>query len=173
MNKRVVLAAAAAMVGVGLLGSAQVFAESSSSQNPSSSLVQRIADKFGLKASDVQAVVDQSKKDSEAQRETNYESQLSQYVKDGKITEAQKQLIIAKHKELETSLQANMQNMKSMTPDELKAFAQNKMQDLRNWSKQTGIDFRYLLGKGQIVLKDLPVPSNITVPFPAPNLGSN
>jgi len=131
MKKKILLTTAvAAIIGATLLTSTQVFAQTTAStQSPMSSLVQKIADKFGLKKDDVQAVFDQSRQEMQAQRETLYEAELSTLVTNGKVTEAQKQLIIAKHKELVTNRQLNKN-------------AEQK--SLADWAKQNGIDAQYL-----------------------------
>ena len=136
-----------ALVGTVLFGAVNTFAQDTASdQNPMASLVQKIADKFGLKKEDVQAVFDQDRQERQVQMQTRFEEQLSQDVKDGKITEDQKQLIIAKRKELEANRQTNMESMKNMTDDERKAAMEKEKQELENWAKENGIDFQYLFG---------------------------
>ena len=124
MNKKLIVVAITALTVAGaiLATSTQV-----SAQNSVSSLVQKIADKFGLKKEDVQAVFDQAKTDRMAQRQTMFEDELTQLVKDGKISENQKQLIINKRKEL-------MTNRKT------------KRSELQDWAKQNNIDLKYLMG---------------------------
>lgn len=110
------------------------------------SLVQMIASKFGLKTADVQSVVDQHRQQMQAKHETNYEARLTQLVKDGKITEAQKQLILTKHKELETKREENRNKMKDMTPEQRKAAMQAEKTEIETWAKQNNIDVKYLFG---------------------------
>lgn len=64
------------------------------------SMVQRLAQRFGLKESDVQTVFDSAKNDRMARMQARQEQRLTQEVKDGKITEAQKTAILAKQKDL-------------------------------------------------------------------------
>lgn len=152
MNKKILLTSLTVVaLGAGLLTTTRVFAQTST--DPMSSIVQKIADKFGLNKSDVQAVFDQDRADRKTAMEQKFEKQLDQDVKDGKITEAQKQLIIAKRKELETTRQNNMQNMQGKSKDEIKAGMEaNKAtmeaerKSLEDWAKQNGIDVKYLMG---------------------------
>ena len=117
MNKLLLIILAVSLLGVGLLTSTTVLAQTTTdNQNQMSSLVSKLAEKFGLNQGEVQAVFDQERSQRHAQMETLFEQQLTQDVKDGKITEAQKQLIIAKRQELQA------------------------------WASQNNIDLRYLRG---------------------------
>jgi hypothetical protein len=152
MNTKILLTGlTVAVLSVGVFTSTRVFAQTSS--DPTSSIVQKIAEKFGLNKSDVQAVFDQERSDRKADMESKFEAQLDQNVKDGKITEAQKQLIISKRKELETTRQSQMQNMQGKSPDEMKTAMEAKKSTmesertaLEDWAKQNGIDVKYLMG---------------------------
>lgn len=166
MNKKILITAIlVSVLGIGIFSSTKVLAQNIlNGQNPMSSLVQKIADKFGLKKEDVQAVFDQDRAEHQvemeakraerqAEMETKYKAQLDQDVKDGKITEAQKELILAKRKELEASRQAEMQNMQGKTAEERKAAMEakktemeKKRKELEDWAKQNGIDLKYLMG---------------------------
>jgi polyhydroxyalkanoate synthesis regulator phasin len=109
------------VIGDGAWVTTSAFAQSPTpGQDPVTSLVQKIAQKFGLREADVRAVFDQ-------------------YVKDGEITGAQKQLIIKKHKELVAELQTDMQSMKGKTPVERKAAVDAKRKALDDWEKQNGV----------------------------------
>jgi hypothetical protein len=148
LNKKIIITALAiATLGAGILTSSKVFAQTTpSGNNPMSTLIQKIATKFGLNTSDVQAVFDQDRTDQEAQQETDYEARLTQAVTDGKITEAQKQLILTKHKELEASRQNQMQNMQGKTDTERKAAMESERTALETWAKENNIDMSYLMG---------------------------
>lgn len=156
MRKSIIIPALAiTIVGTGVLASNKIFAQSTVTANPMSTVVQKIADKFGLNTTDVQAVFDQDRTDRQAEMETKYENQLTQFVTDGKITEAQKQLILSKHKELEAARQTERQRMEGMTDDERKAAMEanrTKMETersaLEEWASQNGIDMQYIMGFG-------------------------
>jgi hypothetical protein len=145
MGKKLLIAAAAVtIVGIGAFGVKGAVAQDV--QNGYTSLIQKIADKFHLNKDDVKAVFDQERADRMKQMETQYEARLDQLVKDGKINDAQKQLILAKHKELIANRQSAMQNFKTMTPDQRKAAMDQQHQDLQNWAKQNNIPLQYLMG---------------------------
>lgn len=148
MNKKILLTiAAVSIVGAGLLTSTTVFAQNTAEgQNPMTSLATKIADKFGLKKEDVQAVFDAERQERQKEMETRYEDELSQAVKDGKLTENQKSLIIAKQKELNSNRQTTMENMKNKTGDERKAAMKKERTDLETWAKENGIDIKYMRG---------------------------
>jgi membrane protein involved in colicin uptake len=152
MKKQLILTATVlTLVGASAFGATAAFAQGS---DPSSGLAQRIAEKFGLKQTDVQTVVDQYRTEERAERQaemqTKYEERLTQLVKDGKITEAQKQLILSKHAELQASREQEFTSFKNMTEDERKAAMEKKRSEMESWAKANGIDVQYVmpLGKG-------------------------
>jgi hypothetical protein len=154
MNKKIALAMLlVAVLGTGMFASTNVFAETAVDNNPMSALVQKIADKFGLKASDVQAIFTQDQVDRKTEMEKKFLEQLAQDVKDGKITDAQKQLIIAKRKEVEANHQTEMQTMQGKTEAERKTLMEanktkmdTERKALEDWAKQNEIDMKYLMG---------------------------
>ncbi|HSX29444.1 MAG TPA: hypothetical protein VLE73_02695 [Candidatus Saccharimonadales bacterium] len=114
------------IAGISSLGIATAATNSSSSD----SLVQKIATKFGLKESDVQAVFDQNKAAHDAERQQAMSDRLQAAVDAGKITAAQKTLIENKQKDLQTARQA-------------------EMKDLQAWADQQGIDVQYVMMHGR------------------------
>lgn len=164
-KKLIISALVLTIAGIGIFKSTQAFAQDTNN-NPFSTLVQKIADKFQLKKEDVQAVFDQDRTERKAQMETKraerqaegekkYLAQLDQWVKDGKITEAQKTLILNKHKELQSNRPSELQNMQGKTEEEKKAAMEakktemaTKRKELEDWAKQNDIDLQYLFGAG-------------------------
>lgn len=134
------------LVGAGLFGITNSYADTTPDQYPS--IVQKLVSKFNLNESEVKAVFDEDRTERKTQMEKNFEEQLTQLVKDGKITEAQKQLILAKHKELSSQRQSEMEAMKNLTPDERKAKMKTQRTELEKWAKDNGIDARYLMRFG-------------------------
>jgi hypothetical protein len=129
------------VIGSSLWATTQTFAQDT---NPQTSLVQKIADKFNLNKNDVQKVFDDQKTEHRTQMKQTLETRLSQLVKDGKITEDQKVKILAKFSEMEGNRQANMDKMKSMTPEERKTAMKTHKDELQSWAKDNGIDPQYL-----------------------------
>jgi hypothetical protein len=91
-------------------------------------------------------VFDQHRQQMQSNMEQKYEQHLDQLVKDGKITDAQKQLILAKHKEIVQKMQSNKDSFKNMTADQRKQAMQQEKTDLENWAKQNNIDLKYVVG---------------------------
>lgn len=152
-NKLILIALVLSVVGVGLAGSVKVYAQSS--VHPASALVHRLASRFGLQAGDVQAVFDADRSDRRAQMESKYETRLSQYVKEGKITEIQKQLILAKHEEIQKNRLSELEQFKSMNTDERIAARKARItsmdagrKSLEEWATSNGIDMQYVMGFG-------------------------
>lgn len=134
------------VAGAALFGSVSVYAQTPTGQ--SQSLVQKLAQKFGLKEADVQAVFDEDKNERHANMQARFEEQLNQAVKDGKINETQKQAIIKKMAELKAQKEASHAQEKTMTSEEHRAAYEAKRQDLESWAQQNGIDLNLLGGFG-------------------------
>lgn len=147
MNKKTLSAfAVVTVLGLGVLGASGVSAQNATNtQNPMTSLAQRIAERFNLSQSDVQAVFDEVRKEKPAKMQANSEAQLSQLVTEGKITEAQKQLILQKRAELDAQRAANKESSKNLSQDERKAKMQAEKTALETWAKENGIDPQYLM----------------------------
>jgi len=64
-------------------------------------IIERLAEKFGLKQADVQTVFEQERTQRQTQMQARFEERLTQAVKDGQITESQKTAILAKHQEMQ------------------------------------------------------------------------
>ena len=135
---------------VTVLGATALSASHAFAQTPTKtsfeSLIQKITDTFHLNKSDVQAVFDQHVKDHMAQRDDNFNARLDQAMKNGKITAAQKQLIVDKRKELQAKEQDFIKSLQGKTPAECKAAVQAQKQALIDWAKQNNIDEKYLFG---------------------------
>jgi len=116
--------------------------------NPMTALVSAIAQKFNLNPTDVQQVIDQQRTAMEQQMQAKHAEEqktvLDQAVKDGKITQAQEDLILAKQAEMKTF----MESLKNKTHAERKtAFEANKMA-LTQWAKDNNIPEQYLMHRG-------------------------
>jgi len=109
-------------------------------------IVERLAQRFGLKESDVQAVFEEVHQERQQEMQARLEERLTQAVKNGKITESQKQAILAKHKELTEKRQQNKENWRNMTLEEKRKAIQQQRQELKSWADQNGIDLKYLFG---------------------------
>jgi hypothetical protein len=121
-------------------------AQTQPTTSPRQTLVKKIAEKFNLKESDVQTVFDENRTEKIAVVKKAIESKLDQAVKDGKITEAQKQAIIAKQDELAKQHEANHEKLHAMTPEERKTAMDAKKAELEKWAKDNNIDVQNLKG---------------------------
>src|SRR3989344_1136105 len=114
---------------------------------PLSGLAGAISQKFGIDKTQVQSVVDDyHKKHQEEKRQMmqkRMEEKLTQDVKDGKITEAQKQAIIKKFTEMKSSVKP--ESFKDMTAEERKKAMENKRTELKSWAESQGIDPNHIL----------------------------
>lgn len=148
MNMKKSFLVAGAVTSIGLAGVTGIgvasAATNSSDTNSSSSIVDKLAEKFNLKKTDVQAVFDQDRTEREAERQAQTEKELSQAVTDGKITSAQKDLILAKQKEVKAAMDADRDSMKDKTADERKAAMDAKRTELETWAKNNSIPTEYL-----------------------------
>lgn len=127
---------------IGLAGLGAMTALAASTTLPTRPIVQKIAQKFGLKEADVRAVFDQDKADHVVQMKTNLTTKLDQEVKDGKITAAQEQAILDEMSKLATQHQADQSKFKNMTPAERKAALQQHRQEIEDWTKQNNLDLK-------------------------------
>lgn len=142
IKKPLLAAAVASTITLGGLAGGSVV---SAATNPSSmgstpSLVDAIANKFHLNKNDVQAVVDQNRTEHQAERQQKYEARLDQAVKDGKLTSAQKDQILAKEKELKDYADS----IKDKSPKERHQLMKAKFDELKTWAQQNNIPQQYL-----------------------------
>lgn len=130
------------------VGGSAIVSASTSGNDASDSLVKKIAVKFNLNESDVASVFDEERSAREAEMKTKTEERLSQAVADGKITEEQKQKIIAKLDEMKSEREANKDSMKDKTDEERKAEMDAKKTELEKWASDNGISTEYLRPEG-------------------------
>lgn len=135
MNKKVLatVLALGVIASVGYFGTTVVMADDT---NPiHANLITKIAQKFNLKESDVQAVFDAVRDERQEEMKSQRTERLSQAVKDGVITEVQKQALLAKMEEHLGEKRANRAEMQ-------KWFADNNIDEtkLRDYLRPAGKD---------------------------------
>jgi hypothetical protein len=137
----IIAAAVTAVVGAASIGGMQLVSAQSNNDaaDGKTSIIDKLAQKFNLKPADVKAVFDQNRAEHQAARQQKITDELTQLVKDGKLTEAQKQLILAKMTEVQAQTQANHDSMKDKTPAERKAAMDVEKADLEAWAKANDI----------------------------------
>jgi len=153
MKKVTLFIPALTLVLVGALLFADNMVSAQSDVSFQSSLVQKIADRFGLSESEVQAVFDEDREDMRARMEIAYEDRLGGAVASGDITEEQKELILDKRAELEALRDGHHSDMTDgdLTEEERDthmAEMQAMHDELSLWAEEKGIDLKYLMGFG-------------------------
>lgn len=146
MNKKLVIP----VVAFGVLAASLVAATQISAQETPAmqTIVQKIAQKFGLNETDVQGVFDEFSTEKKAQMQAMLEQKLTQAVTDGKITEPQKQAILTKFSEMKNQ-KLDLQNWKNKTVEEKRAAMEAKHAEMEKWATQNGLSwtmFHELLG---------------------------
>jgi Spy/CpxP family protein refolding chaperone len=107
------------IASVGYFGGSYVMAGDTNPMHDS--LITKIAQKFNLKEADVEAVFESVRDERQEEMKANRQEKLSQAVKDGVITEAQKNTLLSK---MEEHLNERRENREEM----------------QNWYKEQGID---------------------------------
>ncbi|MCX7996152.1 MAG: hypothetical protein N2691_00120 [Patescibacteria group bacterium] len=119
-------------------------------QNPIQLLVQKLMQAFNLNPKQVETVVNEWQAEHHAARQVEMlkrrEEYLSKLVAEGKLTEAQKQAIIAKQNELRNL--NNSAEMWKKTPQERQAIREKKRAELDAWAQSQGIDPSLLRNHG-------------------------
>lgn len=146
MNKKILLVPAlvVTVVGASLWASTQTFAQTPTS-DPHAALVQKLADKFNLNKDEVQKVFDEQRVEHKVIMKQKMEDKLSQLVKDGKITEEQKTKLQNKLNEMHANREAEMEEMKSMTPEQRKEAMKAHKEELKKWAQENDIDLNVFM----------------------------
>ena len=149
-----VAAASALLVGILAVGASAASAAETKT-NPMSTLVAAIAQKFNLNASDVQKVFDEQHAAMETQMKSERAAQdktkLAQAVTDGKLTQAQADLITAKKAELEAGRDAFRASLEGKTKAEVATLMKAQAESLKQWATANNISeqhLRFLGGPG-------------------------
>lgn len=125
------IAATAFVLGATALGAGVVGAATQDRVNPMNNLVKAISQKFNLSTSDVQTVVDDVMKAKHAEIEAKFKEasseRIAQAVSDGKITQAQADLIKAKMAELQAAREDKKENIESFKSEITKWAADNNI----------------------------------------------
>lgn len=124
------------VIGIAILGSTLFGAQYVSAQgaSSSSSIVERIAEKFNLKPADVQKVFDEEHETRHAAKQAGFEKNLSQAVAGGKITAAQKDAIVKKFQEMK-----DPGAFRNMTDAERQKAIAAKKQEHAEWASEIGV----------------------------------
>lgn len=112
---------------------------SADNTNRSSSLIERLAAKFNLNKGEVENVFNEERNARQTEMKAKFEERLAEAVKNGKITDAQKSLILNKHEELMKEREASQESWRALTPDERRASMEKRREELSSWMKSNNI----------------------------------
>jgi len=136
-----------AVAGTTWLGVGAAHAATATDGMKAPSIVQELADKFHLNATDVQGVFDTHRTEMEASMQANAKAKIDADVASGKITSAQEQLIIAERQTLQSQMKTQMESMKNMTEAQRKTAMDAQQKTVQAWATANGIDVKYLFGR--------------------------
>ena len=144
------LTAVALLLGTVVMGGSLLIGSASASNSDHrSALMERIATKFNLNTSEVETVFNEERDARRAEMKAKFEDRLAQAVRDGKITDAQKSLIIEKHESLINERETLKEAWRNMTREERKSAMEKRQNDLEAWMKANNIpDGIFGLGMG-------------------------
>ena len=136
------LAVAAGLGASSLLG---LTVAQAAANEPGSSLIDRITERFSLNHDEVQVVFDEFNEERRAEHQQKIDERLQQAVAAGKITEEQRTLIIEKQAEMHEF----MESLKDKTPEERKEALKQKHEELKDWAEQNDIPLPFAGPFGQ------------------------
>lgn len=143
MNIQRSLLVGATLAAVTLGGGGLAMAATNTSSTSGNTLVDKIATKFNLNKSDVQAVFDANRAEHRTQVQAKQKERLTQAVKDGKLTQAQADHIQSVRDEIDRLIgNTNPRNISAAVHAQIK----QKLYDLHTWADQQNIDEKYVLG---------------------------
>jgi restriction endonuclease len=152
MRKTFIIGAAVlTIVGATAFVSTNTFAQSPGTHN---NMVQKLAQKLGLPEDKVKSAFDQVHTEHLTEMKKTQEERLSQLVADGKITDTQKQAIIAKLEEFRNQKQSEKEDFRNLTPEQRRQKMEAHKTELENWAKTQGIDLSLIMMRGEKKTRD-------------------
>jgi len=103
-------------------------------------VVQKLVERFGLDEDEVKAVFDEQRTEQKQQMQARFEKRLSQFVSDAKITEEQKQTILAKKAEM----RGTHEDCAGLSAEERKQKMEEHKAEMESWAEKNGIDLSLL-----------------------------
>lgn len=121
----------------GVVGIESTFAQEDDGR---SSIIEKIASTFNLSEDEVQNVFDEHREERQAERQAEKEAKLDELVSEGKLTEDQKNLIIAKMEERRAEKQENREEFQNMSREERREAKETHKAEMEAWFEENGID---------------------------------
>jgi hypothetical protein len=143
-KKSIVVSAGAAAIALSAIGGAVATHAAAGTSNSKTSLIDAIAQKFNLKANDVQQVFDQQRAVEHAAHEQKAKTALDQAVKDGKLTQAQEDAVIAKQAEVK----AFMATLSGKSETDRRTAMKTEIAQVKDWAAKNAIPSQYMHGGG-------------------------
>ena len=136
MKKIILSAAAVALVaGATYLSTQKISAFMGNSDN--NPMIAKLAQRFNLNQDDLKKFFEEQRQEHQAEMQSKFEEKLDQAVTLGKLTAAQKSLILQKHEEMKKEFQENSEDRKK------------RGEELKAWTDENGIGMQYLMmGQG-------------------------
>ncbi len=104
-------------------------------------LVQKLAERFNLNVDEVREVFNEAHKERHQKMQAHLEERLNQVVSKGKITEEQKEAILAKKAEI----QDKHKEMRDLSPKERWATMKKHREEMKAWAKENNIGLKRFL----------------------------
>lgn len=108
-------------------------------------LVQKLSQRFGLQETEVELVMQEVRQEHQQEMQQRLEARLDQAIKNGNLTEVQKQAILAKHQELLAKWEAGREQFQNMTPEERREAREQARVELEAWAQENGIDMKFFM----------------------------
>lgn len=112
------------------------------------SIAQKIATRFNLNQDEVEQVFEENRAEHKAQMEQRQGERLDQLVSEGKLTEDQKNALIAKNEEWRNEREQNREEFRSMTKKERKESMEAHKAEMEKWFEENGIEREVVGGFG-------------------------
>ncbi|MCK4635770.1 MAG: hypothetical protein KAT32_02810 [Candidatus Moranbacteria bacterium] len=121
---------------------------SANEESQYSPIMQKVAEKFNLNQDEVKQVFDENREERRAENKAKADERLSKLVNEGKLTEDQKNVLIAKREEIRQERENSFGEMKDLSPEERKEKRQEHQEEMKKFFEEQGIDHDALMGDG-------------------------
>lgn len=131
---------AVAVVGILAIGVMSIRAENTDNNYPP--IIQKIAERFNLNIDEVKEVFDEARQERHQKIQTHFEGKLDKFVAKDKLSEEQKEAVLAKMKEM----REEYRELKSLSPKERHAKMMEIKEEMKTWTEENGINLGLLKG---------------------------
>ncbi len=105
-------------------------------------LIDKLIERFNLDRQEVEQFFEEIHEERMEQAQVYFDGRLDELVEQGKLTEEQKQLIIAKKEEM----CQKMEQMKQLSPEERREAMEQHREEMKTWAEENGIELNYVFG---------------------------